>query len=249
MLCFANHVNCFIHSSHELLSIPPAKDLFRRSNSEVVTSPERNVLQTRRAFDVGQPSSRHLPLPPYSPSPPPSRLSSHFYASRPRGPGLSLENSDQRPRPSSPSQSPGARRLRTGHPRPDLLRLRNVLHERQLSLPTRGDLRDRLPQDEGSNESDDDTLSSGLSGYYPPPPEPAPPDFIPSNYRSHQQELMRERMPEEDGGAAAAAGTATDSRASSCYRLFICRFSPVTAAAACPSRLFSPLVSAPTCPF
>lgn len=85
-----------------------------------------------------------------------------------------------------------------------------------MSLPvagTRTGFRDRVTQDEieNSNESDDDTLSSGLSGYYPPPPEPAPPDFIPSNYRSHQQDLIRSQEGDDDGDGDAAGAAATTS--------------------------------------
>lgn len=215
------------------------EDLFRRSNSAVVTPHDRGVFQTHKVFDDGEPV-RHLPMtvvppPPYShavssASPPPSHHS--FYSrqssSHPANPRpIDNESGDQR-RPSAPSQSSGLRRLR--HPRPDLLRLRNVIHERQMSLPVSGSVartgfRDRATQDEieGSNESDDDTVSSGLSGYYPPPPEPAPPDFIPSNYRSHQQDLLR--SPEEDEGDAAAAAATTSPALPrgilSVYRLFI----------------------------
>lgn len=207
---------------------PPAKpaELFRRSNSAVVTPQDRSSGASSGHFpkvltDEATERLLHLPPPSYShavssASPPPQfrvPSSSHFYPpsalSSIRDPDLGLE---------SPSdlRGQGVRRLR--HPRPDLLRLRNVLHERQLSLPVSGShprtgFHDRVTsQDEieaSPIESDDDTLSSGLSGYYPPPPEPAPPDFIPSNYRSHQQDLLRDQQDDEiaspDAGASAAA--------------------------------------------
>ena len=225
--------------------------MFRRSNSAVVTSHERGVFQPHKVFDDGEPV-RHLPMtvvppPPYShaissASPPPAHMpffsSTHQSSSR----TMAAESCNQR-RPSAPPQSSGLRRLR--HSRPDLLRLRNVIHERQMSLPVSGSLartgfRDRVTQDEieGSNESDDDTLSSGLSGYYPPPPEPAPPDFIPSNYRSHQQDLMRSQE-EDDGDAAAAATTSSDVPRGilSFHRLFISYPSPFCLT--CPARLIT----------
>ena len=183
---------------------------------------ERSALPpSRRPFDDDAGGDgRHVTASDSSPpcstaSPPLHPPSSRFYSSSrpsprvPRGSSLAADERVDQRLPTA-DQAAGLRRLR--HPRPDLLRLR-ATQERQLSLPvsaTRGPDFDRLTQDEveGSNESDDDTLSSGLSGYYPPPPEPAPPDFIPSNYRSHQQDLMRRQLDEEidADGVAAAAG-------------------------------------------
>lgn len=223
------------------------QDLFRRSNSAVVNPLDRSaggpsgLLQKQASLftdDSEQRLLQHLPPPSYShaissPSPPPQfRAPSSYYppSVRPsalRDPDLGVDSAcDQR----------GVRRLR--HPRPDLLRLRNVLHERQLSLPvTRAGFHERVAsQDEieaSPIESDDDTLSSGLSGYYPPPPEPAPPDFIPSNYRSHQQDLLREQQEQEqecgpDAGAAAAAAPAPLAPGISSFSLFPNSSFPVT---------------------